>query len=97
MSDVKSFNLYKIPKNENPLKITWESLKSMNRFTRFMVLFFFLFSLATPFIVNNYQVFNSRAQIDSEPSTQESQNNIYDFCSQFQNIEAAIKCEDALD
>ncbi|MBI2049547.1 hypothetical protein HYT32_01430, partial [Candidatus Roizmanbacteria bacterium] len=80
------------------VKSLWEQFKNLDLFLKIMFVTYVLIVLSTPAIVLNYQIFKSSAQTDiSEPSTQESQNNIYDFCSQFQNIEAAIKCEDALD
>ncbi len=98
MPTIKSFHLY-TPRKGNPFKATWESFNSMEKFTRLMVIFFFLFILSTPFIVNNPQIFKSRAQTDiPEAITQESniQNNAYELCTEFQGVKADLECENAI-
>src|SRR3989344_4697791 len=54
---------------ETPLKSIWNLFKSLDQFTKGFVIILVLILLATPFIVNNLQIFEPRAQ---QPGAQES-------------------------
>ncbi|MDO8658479.1 MAG: hypothetical protein Q7K55_07085, partial [Candidatus Levybacteria bacterium] len=46
---------------ENLLKRLWGGFSSLNKSTRYFIIFTLLFLIATPFIINNYQIFRYNA------------------------------------
>lgn len=69
MPKILSFHPSPELEKENPFKYAWEEYKSLDWFSKVFVISFLLIAISTPFIVNNIQIFNSKAQIPIiEPS-----------------------------
>lgn len=84
---------------ENVFKSLWEQFQELDRFLKIMFVSYIFIAISTPFIVFNYQIFNSAAQIDMpEATTQESsiQDNVNNPCNEFLPVEGEISCQEAL-
>lgn len=62
MPKILSFHHSPELEKENPFKYVWEEYKSLDKFSKLFVITFLLIVLSTPFIVGNYQIFNSHGQ-----------------------------------
>lgn len=84
---------------DNPIKFLWRKFNSLDFFTKLLIITIILLVLATPFIVNNYQLFHARGQTQAQAlqeiqRLQQSQNNLQNSISS-SSIKLAVPAEKA--
>jgi hypothetical protein len=73
---------------ENPFKRIWEEFLSLDKFTKLFIITYLLIVIATPSIIMNRQIFNSRAESNSQRL--ESIAQLQDFQQRFRGASSSV-------